>query len=174
MKTDHRLFEVILKKPLSAQAPKRTQRMMLEVQRYDLTVVYRLGAELYLADTGPCLSCLDNHAPDNDTTQRVLEEKEVEVINAMSNVCSISAQRLQELVRGTAADPEMQQLIQLIRSGWPRAPRCKVPAQVRPYFDIRYELGVHGIPLFPGVCEKRLLKTTPHTPGCDRNFEEGA
>ena len=33
VETDHRPLEVILKKPL-AQAPKRLQRMMLELQRY--------------------------------------------------------------------------------------------------------------------------------------------
>ena len=157
VETDHRPLEVILKKPL-AQAPKRLQRMMLELQRYDLTVVYRPGAELYLADTlSRAYLPLSNQAPDYDTTQRVClceEEREVEAVNAMSDVYGISDQRLQELVQDTAVDSEMQQLVQLIRSGWPNA-RCKVSMQVmiRPYFDIRDELVVaNGIVLRRSRC----------------------
>ena len=155
VETDHRPLEVILKKPL-AQAPKRLQRMMLELQRYDLTVVYRPGAELYLADTlSRAYLPLSNQAPDYDTMERVClceEEMEVEAVNAMCDVYGISDQRLQELVRDTAVDPEMQQLVQLIQSGWPNA-RCKVPMQVRPYFDIRDELVVaNGIVLRGSRC----------------------
>ena len=73
--------------------------MNLELQRYDLTVVYRPGAELYLADTlSRAYLPLSNQAPDHDTTERVSlceEEMEVEAVNAMSDVYGISDQRLQ-------------------------------------------------------------------------------
>ena len=108
-----------------------------------MTFVHRPGAELYLADTLSCAYLpLSNQAPDYDTTERVClceEEMEVEAVNAMSDVYGISDQWLQELVRDTAVDPEMQQLVQLIQSGWPNA-RCKVPMQVRGQMhDVRYQ-----------------------------------
>ena len=50
VETDHKPLEVILKKPLLA-APKRLQRMMMQLQKYNLRVVYKRGSEMYIADT---------------------------------------------------------------------------------------------------------------------------
>ena len=47
---DHKPLEQILKKPLLA-APMRLQRMILNLQWYDLIVKYRKGKEMYLPDT---------------------------------------------------------------------------------------------------------------------------
>ena len=47
---DHKPLEQILKKPLLA-APMRLQRMLLNLQWYDLIVKYRKGKEMYLPDT---------------------------------------------------------------------------------------------------------------------------
>ena len=121
-----------------------------------MTVVYRPGAELYLADTlSRAYLPLSNQAPDCDTTEHVClceEEMEIEAVNAISDVYGISQQRLQELVRDTAVVPKRQQLVQLIQSGWPNA-QCKVPMQVRPYFDIQDELVVaNGIVMRGSRC----------------------
>ena len=48
--TDHQPLETIFKKPLS-KAPRRLQRMMLKLQRYQFIVRYKKGKELYVADT---------------------------------------------------------------------------------------------------------------------------
>ena len=48
--TDHQALETIFKKPL-VKAPRRLQRIMFSLQRYKLTVVYRKGSSLVLADT---------------------------------------------------------------------------------------------------------------------------
>ena len=50
VQTDHQLLETIFKKPLS-KALRRLQRMMLKSQRYQFTVRYKKGKELYVADT---------------------------------------------------------------------------------------------------------------------------
>ena len=47
---DHKPLEVILKKPVLA-APKRLQRMMMQLQKYNLRVVYKRGSEMCIADT---------------------------------------------------------------------------------------------------------------------------
>ena len=52
--TDYQPLETIFKKPLS-KAPRRLQRMMLKLQRYQFSVRYKKGKELYVADTFvPC------------------------------------------------------------------------------------------------------------------------
>ena len=50
VESDHKPLESILAKPL-VSAPKRLQRMILRLQRYDLDVRYKKGSELHLADT---------------------------------------------------------------------------------------------------------------------------
>ena len=50
VESDHQPLETILRKPLH-EAPRRLQRMMMELQRYDLTVNSLKGENMYLADT---------------------------------------------------------------------------------------------------------------------------
>ena len=50
VESDHKPLEAIFKKPIQA-SPKRLQSMLLRLQRYDLTVTYKRGKEMYLADT---------------------------------------------------------------------------------------------------------------------------
>lgn len=50
VQSDHKLLETIVRKPLLS-APKRLQRMMMHVQKYDLDVVYTPGKHMLLADT---------------------------------------------------------------------------------------------------------------------------
>ena len=46
----HKPLEKIMKKPLLA-TPIRLQKMMLQLQRYDLSLVYKKGSQLFIADT---------------------------------------------------------------------------------------------------------------------------
>lgn len=50
VQSDHKPLETILRKPLGT-APSRLQRMLLQLQRYDLNVIYTPGKELLIADT---------------------------------------------------------------------------------------------------------------------------
>jgi len=50
VETDHKPLESILKKN-NLSAPKRLQRMMFRLQKYDLNVTYKKGAHMYLANT---------------------------------------------------------------------------------------------------------------------------
>ena len=50
VESDHQPLETISKKPLR-DAPRRNQRMMLELQRYDVTITCKRGTTLVLADT---------------------------------------------------------------------------------------------------------------------------
>ncbi|CAB4039172.1 Hypothetical predicted protein [Paramuricea clavata] len=50
IETDHKPLITIVKKPLHV-APARLQRMLLQLQRYDLEFVYKRGSDLFVADT---------------------------------------------------------------------------------------------------------------------------
>ena len=45
VESDHKPLETIVKKEL-VNAPKRLQRMMLQLQKYDFEVVYKRGQEM--------------------------------------------------------------------------------------------------------------------------------
>ena len=49
IESDHKPLEAIFKKPLS-QAPSRMQKMLLQLQAYDITLVYNKESEMYIAD----------------------------------------------------------------------------------------------------------------------------
>jgi hypothetical protein len=50
VESDHQPLEAIMKKPLD-KSPIRLQRMLLNLQSYDVEIKYKPGKELYLADT---------------------------------------------------------------------------------------------------------------------------
>ena len=50
IQTDYKPLESIFRKSLLS-APKRLQRMLLRLQKFDLHVSYKKGSEMYLADT---------------------------------------------------------------------------------------------------------------------------
>src|SRR5436190_1919486 len=49
VETDHKPLESIFKKPLIS-APKRLQRMLMRLQRYNFNVIYKPGSLLFVAD----------------------------------------------------------------------------------------------------------------------------
>ena len=49
IETDHKPLVSITKKPIHS-APKRLQRMLLRLQKYDLELQYKKGKEMYIAD----------------------------------------------------------------------------------------------------------------------------
>ena len=49
VESDHKPLEAIFRKPLS-QPPSRLQKMLMQLQAYDITLVYKKGTEMYIAD----------------------------------------------------------------------------------------------------------------------------
>ena len=50
VQSDHKQLEIITVKPLH-RAPKRLQRLLVRMLSYDVTIRYKPGKEMYLADT---------------------------------------------------------------------------------------------------------------------------
>ena len=83
VQSDHKPLEVNVKK-----APKRLQRVLLRVQLYDVTIVYRKGKRMELADT---LSRAHGLAEEPTTLERL-----VETVN-MTEYLSLSAARVDDI-----------------------------------------------------------------------------
>jgi hypothetical protein len=83
IETDHKPLEYLFKKPLIASPP-RLQRMMLSLQQYDLSVYYKPGKTLYIADT---LS----RAPGTQTEP----EQETSYVHTIQNL-PVSTERIEE------------------------------------------------------------------------------
>ena len=128
--------------------------MLLQLQKYNLKLVYKPGKELFKADT------LSRAFLSSDTTQEKMKSevlavrqeeyliKSVEEID-MVEFLPITAERLAELREKTERDESLQQLKQVIRNGWPDR-KEEVPAEIRNYFHFREELTIQDGILFKG------------------------
>ena len=134
VESDHNPLETILAKPL-VSAPKRLQRMILRLQRFDLDVRYKKGSELHLADT------LSRHYPklaeaSQDQREHVLfarsafeegleVEQDVQEINHL-----LVSEHEAELFRVETKNDEVLQAVKaIVQSGWP-AEKRKLPPTV--------------------------------------------
>lgn len=142
IETDHQPLVTIVKKPLH-KAPARLQKMMMQLYRYDFDLVYKKGAELYIADT---LSRAPRRDTNNESTTSEYEVMEVS---------QISEPRQEELRKATAEDPAMQKLADTIRRGWPKS-ESSCPPEIRKFFPFRDELIVDN-----GVIKKGLKSIIP-------------
>ena len=156
VETDHKPLEPIFMKPLDA-TPKRLQRMLLRLQKYNLQVRYKKGKEMLLADT---LSRA--YLPEVNATEFARELEDIDHHVWLP----VTEDRWQQLKNAAADDPVQQKLQEIIRSGWPEN-RAQVPECVRPYFDVRDELTIQNELIFkgqqivvPAVLRKELMEKT--------------
>ena len=111
IQNDHKPLESIMLKALHKVSP-RLQRMRLKLQKYNLTVQYTKGKELYVADTlsHPYLTVppTDNGAEDFEFA-----------VHALVRDLPVSESKLTQLQAATQCDDQMQKLYLYISTGWP-------------------------------------------------------
>jgi hypothetical protein len=141
VESDHKPLEVIFKKPI-ADSPKRLQRMLLYLQKFSLSVTYKKGSELYIADTlsRAFLKETGEHKLKDDVF--AMEEldfiKEMELVNTIGDIPN-SKRRMEEIRTATRKDPVMIKLLKTIQRGW-RESKKETDKEIQPYFDVRAEL----------------------------------
>jgi len=152
--TDHKPLESIMKKSLSS-APKRLQRMLLRLQKFDLEISYRNGTEMHLADqlSRAYLALVKQDTVDTQEVWNVADtrsstEVETEYID-MSESVPILKLTLQEITSATEVDAELQALGPIITQGWPER-RADVASQLQVYFPFREELSIQDGVVFKG------------------------
>ena len=131
--SDHKPLEMIAMKNL-ANAPSRLQRMLLELQRYDVTIKYRQGKEMQLADA---LSRCPARA-----SQEIKLDMRVDYI-------AFTKPWIEKLKDSTQRDPILATVYQLTQQGWPDQ-RRHVPRPGRRYWDFRDKLSTDDGMLLKG------------------------
>ena len=130
--SDHKPLEIIAMKNL-ANAPPRLQRMLLELQRYNVSK-YRPGKEMQLADA---ISRCPARA-----SQEIKLDMQVDYI-------AFTKPWIEKLKDSTQRGPILATVYQLTQQGWPHQ-RRHVPHLARRYWDFRDELSTDDGMLLKG------------------------
>ena len=153
VESDHKPLVAIQKKPLLT-APKRLQRMLSALQKYDYEIMYKPGKEMHLADA-LSRAYLKSGQP-SDGRDEVLgvedlsaTEAEVQCIR-MVDYLPITAERLMEIQKETQLDETLTAVQSVIQTGWPDN-KSEVPNLAAPYFHVRDELSVQDGIIFRGA-----------------------
>ena len=114
--------------------------MLMRTQKFDYTVRYKKGAEMYIADTLSRAVPVKKggKAEENEEIFQTSVEKELEEINMAAHV-AVSSTKLEELQKATKTDEDLQQLMTIVQEGWPEE-RKQVPFQLQAYFPFREEI----------------------------------
>ena len=138
VETDHKPIESIWKKPLN-RCPPRIQRLMLRLQKYDLSITYKPGKEMFVADTLSRATTKESHSQcEVDREQE--EILRIHVNNVLENL-NIEEQKKEKLRKETEQDKELNILKAQIQKGWP-ANKNNVPNEIRQYFQYNEELSI--------------------------------
>lgn len=142
VETDHKPLEAIFNKPLD-KCPLRLQRMRIKLQNYDITLKYKPGKELIVADALSRAS-----GPDEvfDLHEQEIAAQQGLVVHYVQNSPDIVT-RLQTEVLG---DEIMGQLKEIILKGWP-SDKSQIPLSVKPFWTFREDLTVHNGLVYKGV-----------------------
>jgi len=133
IETDHKPLISIVKKPL-VSAPKRLQRMLLRLQRYDFTLEYCPGSQVLIAD-----ALSRAYLPDTETdfSEEVAALADADQRDTLQMVAS--AATIELIKRAAAADEQYQLLRQQISVGWPASP-ADAPAELKEFTTFADEL----------------------------------
>ena len=133
--TDHKPLEMIALKNL-ANTPPRLQRMLLQLQRFDVTIRYRHGSEMQLADA--LSRCPARASPKIKLNMHV-------------DYVAFSRSWIEMIKEQLAEDPILATVYQLTQQGWPHE-RRHIPRTARRYFDFRDKLSTDNGLLLKGPC----------------------
>ncbi|XP_062501692.1 uncharacterized protein K02A2.6-like [Corticium candelabrum] len=140
--TDHKPLLTLLgeNRGVPAMCSGRVQRWSLMLSSYQYTMTYRPGS---LNSNADGLSRLPSSGVPDE------EEEPVEAVLALQTLSSSSTKPITavQIRRGTERDPVLSQVRQYTLTGWPSVVER---ADIRPYFNRRYELSVSGGCVFWG------------------------
>src|SRR6218665_2232041 len=147
IETDQKPLIAIKKKPLSS-APRRLQRMLLRLQRYNYDLIFTPGSQMILADalSGAYASSLS----DAVGTEFPAEIASLTDEQQMADLTLVASDKtIRSLVGAAESDDDYQQLIKQINSGWPTS-SADLPPAVKPFASFADELAVSGGLVFKG------------------------
>ncbi|XP_058828067.1 uncharacterized protein K02A2.6-like [Topomyia yanbarensis] len=138
IKTDHKPLVNVFQKPLLS-APRRLQHMLLNLQRYRLTIEFVTGKENVVADAISRAPSYENRADDSFDKRNIFRVfREIEQVS-LSSFLEVKDEQLNEIIGETKADPSLQLLVRFVQDGWPSSVD-KVPDSAKVFFKYRNEL----------------------------------
>ena len=123
VQSDHKPLEMIHLKSMH-NAPPCLQRMLLQLQKYDMEIKYKPGSEMLLADA--LSRCPAGYS------QEIKLDLHVDYI-------AFTVAWIETLRETTCEDPVLSMVYQLVQYGWPKE-RRRVPNMAKYYWDFRDEL----------------------------------
>lgn len=139
IETDHEPLISVFKKPLHS-APKRLQRMLLYLQKYNFDIRYVKGKHNCIADWLSRDTYRTAHDADNEET--LVFRMEIENVDVF-HLTPIKNSTLERIAKASAVDSEAQLLQKTIKLGWPTN-KAKCPESLIPFWKHRAELTVDG------------------------------
>lgn len=132
VETDHSPLVSIYKRPL-AKVPVRLQRMLLQLQCYDIDLVHKAGKYMFIADT---LS----RAPLPDVDDYL--DKEIALhVNLVRSSFAVRPETIDKIKEAINTDEELKMIIAYCHNGWPDS-KTQVAPLVKPYWSFREELNM--------------------------------
>ena len=132
VETDHEPLKPVFQKAIH-KSPKRLQRMRLALQKYNLEVQYKKGSLMHIADALSRAYLMTTDGAQTDCC----EIRALEMVNHEEYIRVEPAKR-DVFRQRVAEDADIQELIHVIKQGWPDKKKC--PPAVQPYYDERGEL----------------------------------
>jgi hypothetical protein len=143
VETDHKPLTHIFKKSL-IDCPMRMQRMLLDLQIYDLDVRYKPGKEMYISDA------VSRIKMPNDETKIFTNEYEAQV-SYLRKHFPISRAKNEQFRIETRKDEGLQIVSRYIKEGWPNSKaKCRLESQE--YFGVRSEMVIIDNLVYRGNC----------------------
>lgn len=142
VQTDHKPLLSIFSTDLN-KAPKRIQRMMLSLTRYDIVLTYKKGKEMVIAVLLSRYIEEDSSPEENifkDEVYQIFEE--IEEVNAFAEV-NMNDVMMKIIKQQSECDEEMKVLQQLCRDGWPDNKSELNPLAV-PYWSYKESIVCHS------------------------------
>ena len=134
---------------------------MMKLYHYDLTIVYKKGSEMLLADT---LSRQHVQGVASNPEENYPSKSEAEFSNNLEEINQLLASEstTTELHGENEKDGDLQKLKSYIQAGWLEKQKS-IPSNLAPYYHIRDELATQDGLLFRGdrlIIPKSLRKKT--------------
>ena len=123
VQSDHKPLEMIHLKSMH-NVPPHLQRMLLQLQKYDMKIEYKPGSEMLLADT--LSRCPARYSQEIKLDLRV-------------DYIAFTSAWIETLRETTCEDPVLSTAYQLVQHRWPKE-RRRVPNVAKYYWDFRDEL----------------------------------
>ena len=134
IETDHKPLIAIVKKPLTS-APKRLQRMLLRMQKYDFTLVYKPGSQMLIADALSRAPLSDQTPTDfKEDLAALADEEQQQALRMVASKATIDL-----IKRAAATDDQYELLRRQIAIGWPDN-AAELPAALREFTTFSDEL----------------------------------